>query len=991
MSIGSEILGIHNCEMEPIRYPGAVQPHGVVLVLEPASGIIEAVSASCDTLLGLPADKLLGRSVLALFGPQAQAFLAPARQDGAQPLIRLCLDDRQLSARAHLNEAGRVVLDIERASAGEDASLLHACRQDIEVLRRLGGLAAIAAEAVRSMYRMTGFDRVMLYRFDAAWNGEVLAESCVPGIEPYLGLHFPASDIPKQARELFLSSKVRQIPDVGYTPSALIADSDARSVDLGLSSLRSVSPMHIAYLNNMEVKATLVGSLVVEGRLWGLLSCQHKSAAKYVGPGARDALGWYCEDLAALIESTLLRERQARQLDLARRRRDMVEMVRAVDLKSLMQEECRASHLLHVVDADGFALLHAGAIDTTGHTPGMERIREMQRRCHDVTGDAPWFASSALSRDLGLADAHDGIAGALFVSVRERPSAAEVTMIWFRRERRHALRWGGDPEQAHSADQHGCLSPRRSFAVFLQEVRGHALEWSADECDSAADLGVMVEIEALRQAKENAEAANRAKSVFLAIMSHEIRTPLTVINGFAELLADGAAGTISPGEGARTILRNGQHLLAVINNILDLSKIEAGQFALEKIPFSPLDILANMHAMSTALARDKSIRVHTVADYPMPSRIIGDPTRWEQILFNLCGNAVKFTARGDITITLSYDQASAMLVCRVADTGIGISALQADKLFEPFTQADTSITRKYGGTGLGLHLVRHLAEGMGGHVALKSEPGIGSAFTVRIHAPMADGAQLLAAAPQDQFVVALAPHPTRMAGRILLADDSLDNRTLIAAFLGKLGLDFELAENGEQAVERALGSDFDVVLMDMQMPLLDGVGATQLLRAAGFGQPIIALTANVMAEDVQRYLGSGCTHWIAKPIDFIALTSLLGELLQTALAEHAMTMDYTKLPEYAQLKTAFEQSFPHRLTCLMENMLASDWGPARQFAHALAGTAATFGYPAIGAAGRALERALADGQAGQARNALRGMLDLAEVRRLRTGLAGGKP
>ena len=372
---------------------------------------------------------------------------------------------------------------------------MYQCRRDLAALRILDDVTAIADQAALLIRQLTGFDRVMIYRFDDSWNGEVLAEACVDGMEPYLGLHFPASDIPKQARDLFQSSQIRQIPDTHYFPSTLFALGNNKELNLGPSVLRSVSPLHIAYLKNMGVRATLVGSLVLEGRLWGLVSCQQKDEPKYFDPAKRDALGWLCEDLAALFELTLSRKRREREHELTRQRRKLVETIRKVDFRELLRSGNTAD-LLGVVGADGFALLLDDAIHITGRTPDIERIRELQSRRLERGNPSTLYSSEALVRDFALEEVNDGIAGALFVSVLPGPA---TTLIWFREERHLALRWGGDPEQAHSIDAKGQLSPRKSFALFLQEIRGKCRPWTQDELDSAAELGSLIEIEALRE------------------------------------------------------------------------------------------------------------------------------------------------------------------------------------------------------------------------------------------------------------------------------------------------------------------------------------------------------------------------------------------------------------------------------------------------------------------------------------------------------------
>lgn len=490
-------IDITSCEDEPIRYPGAVQPHGALLVVDRASGIIIAASESCETLLAAPAKQLLGQRLDRCLERDAESVLLAVPNDGLQPLLPLLLNGRQCTAQSSLNDSGQVLIEFE--TGDPDALALQAmayrCRAGIKAMRQLGDVASISQAAAELVREIVGFDQVMIYRFDAAWNGEVIAEARIEKVESYLGLNFPASDIPRQARELFQLCRVRQIPDTHYAPSALLARGDGCAIDLGRSSLRSVSPIHIEYLRNMGARATLVASLVVEGKLWGLLSCQQKHAPKYLGPTERDAIGWLSEDIAALIQETQLRDRQARKRELAMRRRNLIDAVRGDEFHGLIHPE-RNADLLGVVGADGFAWVDDDRIRSTGRTPGIARIQELLQQRLEIEPASRLFATNALCRDLNVEAIDDGIAGALFFSVLDKPL---VTMIWFRRERNHTVRWGGDPAHPHFADQRGRMSPRKSFELFLQTVHGQSLPWSAEEVFSAEDLGSLIDIELLRQ------------------------------------------------------------------------------------------------------------------------------------------------------------------------------------------------------------------------------------------------------------------------------------------------------------------------------------------------------------------------------------------------------------------------------------------------------------------------------------------------------------
>jgi signal transduction histidine kinase/CheY-like chemotaxis protein/HPt (histidine-containing phosphotransfer) domain-containing protein len=391
--------------------------------------------------------------------------------------------------------------------------------------------------------------------------------------------------------------------------------------------------------------------------------------------------------------------------------------------------------------------------------------------------------------------------------------------------------------------------------------------------------------ETIGKAKEAAEAASVAKSQFLANMSHEIRTPLTAILGFAENLLDSAMTDQERRASVKTILRNGEHLLEIINGILDLSKIEAGKLEVELLRVSPVQLAADVVSIMRVRADAKRLPLLLKFEGVVPETILSDPTRLRQILLNLIGNAIKFTNAGRVELAVALadgDSGRPQMRFKITDTGIGMTPDQCAKLFQSFTQADGSTTRRFGGTGLGLAISRPLARMLGGDVTVTSVPGLGSMFTVVVDTGPLDSIRLLenpseALGAEPEFAVTDLSS-VRLPARILLAEDSPDNQVLISTFLRKVGAEVEVAENGREAVALALSAEqsaapFDLVLMDMQMPELDGYGAARQLRAEGFAGPIIALTANAMGGDQQRCLEAGCSDYASKPIDRLRLVS----------------------------------------------------------------------------------------------------------------------
>ncbi|MGA2499863.1 MAG: ATP-binding protein, partial [Tepidisphaeraceae bacterium] len=551
-----------------------------------------------------------------------------------------------------------------------------------------------------------------------------------------------------------------------------------------------------------------------------------------------------------------------------------------------------------------------------------------------------------------------------------------------------ALRRGNDEVGMLTDAVNGMLEQIQTRDRQLQEHKEHLEDQVAARTEELRASNAE-----LAAARDHAEAASRAKSAFLANMSHEIRTPMTAMIGFADLLSYPEQSAKERQEYVQTIRRNGQHLMALINDILDLSKIEAGQMTVERLAVSPFQVIGEAASFIRARAIEKQLKFRLEYSGPIPRTIRTDPTRLRQVLMNLLSNAIKFTQDGEVRLVVSMadppDAPNPRIRFDVTDTGIGIAHAQLDRVFAPFTQADDSMTRRFGGTGLGLAISKRLVELMGGGIAVESRPGLGSTFTVTIETgPLAGVPMVMHCQELGEGGVTASPvRPTgAVRGRILLAEDGADNQRLISFILKRAGAEVEVVENGRLAMERVLaaeqsGEQFDLVLMDMQMPEMDGYQAAGRLREHGLNVPIVALTAHAMSGDRERCLAAGCTDYLTKPVNadlLIATAALLmsqaGRCVPEPERRASLRSDFADDAVMKEIVQQFVQGLPEHVARLRGLLQTSETESLRRVVHQLKGSGGGYGFAAISA------------RAGEVEACLRQSADVDSVRQQVEGL-----
>lgn len=736
---------IATCESEPIRIPGAIQPHGFLLSLD-LSHLPDAADASVARVVqvsdnladftGMAPAAALGQQLRAVIGSAADQLAPLLRLDQARDrasflaTVGLSADGPQFDVLAHVCD-GLLVLEFEPAAGNLEASLHRLYPVVGDFLNKINDADSIvdmSQLAVNEIAALTGFGRVMVYSFDKDGHGTVLAEALQDGYEGYMGQRFPASDIPRQARELYLLNRIRLIQDANYTPAGLLPAMHpftGRATDLSLASLRSVSPVHLQYMRNMGTLASMSISLVVEGKLWGLLSCHHATPRR---------LSYHqrtvCEQLGQILALRIRNRADADELQFRLEvRRVMVNLLGGLtqgtdfieNLRSVMPE------LLRFARAGGVAIVIDDRLISFGDTPDDSQIRQLAGWL-SLHSHEDLFHSAHLGAIYPPAAAYAHCASGLLAMPISR--IHQHYLLWFRPEHVYTIDWAGRPQDKRGP---GALSPRTSFESWREAVHGTSAPWHDAELELALEfrttlLGIALErAEQMADLAEELGRANKELEAFSYSVSHDLRAPLRHIVGFSDLLME-TAGNDNPERRLRflTNIKTSARLAGkLVDDLLSFSQM--GRAALRPVRIRMGEMVNGCIERLTPEYASRRVEWHvdTLPD------VIADPAFLQLALYNLLSNAVKFTAQSDpAVIRVTSEKLSNEVVFHVADNGVGFNMEYVHKLFGVFQRLHRM--EDFNGTGIGLANVRRIVERHGGRVWARSVPGEGATFSFSI-------------------------------------------------------------------------------------------------------------------------------------------------------------------------------------------------------------------------------------------------------------------
>lgn len=740
-------VNLDNCDREPIHIPGLVQSHGVLLVISEPDLRIKRISENCAGHFGRTADKLLGRPLATLLPADYLEYLErdvlPCDLEASPAYLNpLTLNDRDFEAIIH-RFRNELLLEFEHPPPDlvfrSGGNAYHDLRQQLNEISRTGSVGEFCRKTAEAVRAFTGFDRVMIYRFHEDDSGEVIAEARREDLEPFLGLHYPASDIPKQARELYLKQVLRFKFDVAEAPAEIIPPAGSggvEPVDLSHAALREMSPIHIEYLQNMDVAASMSVSIVRDGRLWGLIACHHTSPC-YVPHAARMNCEFLAHTVSLQIEAKSNTENYEEIARLNEAHGRIIgELTGNPDLPSTLIQGA-AADLLSTIEAGGAGLIFEDRIYLTGETPAEPEVKKIVEWLWK-NQDREVFQTDRLAHHLPLAEGFCREASGLLAVRLTRESPEYI--IWFRPEYVRQVRWGGNPEKAVVGGKYGeRLQPRKSFAAWQQEVRGRSQPWRDFEVEFARRLRLSIvevflaRLTELRDLNNELETSNTELDSFAFVASHDLKEPLRGIHHYSNFLIEDYGERLDPEgvERLQTLIRLSGRMEDLLDSLLYYSQV--GRLDLRKTDIDLQRVLDE--TLEFLRPRIEENRVEIRVPRPLPTAL-ADEIRVGEVFSNLISNAIKYSDRAERVVEIGYlenilhniaDEPRTEQLYYVRDNGIGIDRQHHADIFMIFKRLHGR-SEYGGGSGAGLTIVKKIIERHGGRIWLESTPGAGTTF-----------------------------------------------------------------------------------------------------------------------------------------------------------------------------------------------------------------------------------------------------------------------
>lgn len=728
-------VNLENCATEPIHIIGATQAYGVLLACDPVTLIISQAGENTSGFFGKPAGEFLGKSLSFLIGEDQVGDLKTFLKDKNPAPLQVKVNNKNFLVLSHISD-GNLILDFEPLLTVQDPLFFHSHLSAVlDKFQEAKNIAELCENAVVITKKIFKYHRVMIYKFDEQWNGEVIAEDREKDMEPWLGLHYPATDIPAQSRELFLKHRLRVITDVNYSPVPIVPEISpltGQPLDISGSGLRAVSPIHIEYLQNMGVGASLSAAIVVKGKLWGLIACHHKTE-KYLDFYQRES----CRFLAHMFSNQLeLIETsgQVSRFELAEniRRQLVVQMKYQKDLFGALNGD--TVKFTDLISCGGGAIYIRGKWELSGNTPAPAElenllnnfIRQQSKRI---------FLTQNLSSEFPEAGTYRATASGL-LSLR---IAENKYIFWFKPEVLKEVNWGGNPQnKAFYNKKEQRLSPRKSFEKWSEKLTGTSDAWDEQDKNIARSFREDITHILLAQQREEIEAlnfklleANKELELFSYGLSHDLRAPIRGMEGFLTILEEDHGQDLS--DEGREMLHMTRDLTERMNNLID-DILEYSRLShTAGLDFTEVDTSELIKEVLELFNVNKSYPDTEIKVQPQMLKMFGDRRMLFQVWANLLNNALKYSAKEELPkVEVGFTDKDGREVFFVKDNGIGIDTAYKEKIFETFQRA---VGSRFKGTGIGLAIVKKIVEKHNGKVWVESISGQGSQFYFYIDPP----------------------------------------------------------------------------------------------------------------------------------------------------------------------------------------------------------------------------------------------------------------